>query len=154
MNGVRDGTVAPFGESFPTKPFPDTTYTLTGAFVQTKIETGAVSGIPGLRFERYELQPSNAGQSSASGSECYGAASFRWEVAGSGQTLAKHANERPLAGPADKVGIGRGAVPHVLAPAVILQLVLKGPESICRQTHNLGLVSGSAGCRPRSYVQH
>ena len=60
-NGVRDGTVAPFGETFPTKPFPDTTYTLTGAFVQTEIETGAVSVIPGLRFDRYELSPSTVG---------------------------------------------------------------------------------------------
>lgn len=61
VSGVRDGTVAPFGETFPTKPFPDTTYTLTGAFVQTEIETGAVSVIPGLRFDRYELSPSTAG---------------------------------------------------------------------------------------------
>ena len=61
VSGVRDGTVAPFGETFPTKPFPDTTYTLGGAFIQSEIETGAVSVIPGLRFDRYELAPSATG---------------------------------------------------------------------------------------------
>lgn len=61
VNGVRDGTVAPFGEVFPTKPFPDTSYTLAGAFVQSEIETGSLSVIPGLRFDRYELSPSAAG---------------------------------------------------------------------------------------------
>ena len=59
--GVRDGTVPPFGESFPTKPFPDTTYTLAGVFVQSEIETGAFSVIPGLRFDHYKLSPSASG---------------------------------------------------------------------------------------------
>lgn len=63
INGVRDGTVAPFGEAFPTKPFPDTTYTLGGAFIQSEIEVGAVSVIPGLRFDSYRLTPSTAGYS-------------------------------------------------------------------------------------------
>ncbi|MFZ6657798.1 TonB-dependent hemoglobin/transferrin/lactoferrin family receptor [Undibacterium sp. TJN19] len=61
VTGVRDGTVAPFGETFPTKPFPDTTYTIAGAFVQDEIETGAVSIIPGLRFDHYKLAPSASG---------------------------------------------------------------------------------------------
>jgi hemoglobin/transferrin/lactoferrin receptor protein len=59
--GVRDGTVAPFGETFPTKPFPDTTYTLGGAFVQSEIEAGKFSVIPGIRFDHYKLSPSTAG---------------------------------------------------------------------------------------------
>ncbi len=61
VSGVRDGTVAPFGESFPTKPFPDTAYTLAGAFLQSEMELGAVSVIPGLRFDRYELSPNATG---------------------------------------------------------------------------------------------
>nr|WP_315490031.1 TonB-dependent hemoglobin/transferrin/lactoferrin family receptor [uncultured Rhodoferax sp.] len=61
VNGVRDGTVAPFGEVFPTKPFPDTSYTLGGAFVQSEIESGSLSVVPSLRFDRYELSPSSAG---------------------------------------------------------------------------------------------
>lgn len=61
ISGVRDGTVAPFGETFPVKPFPDTTYTLGGAFIQNEIETGALSVIPALRFDRYELLPSATG---------------------------------------------------------------------------------------------
>ncbi len=61
ITGVRDGTAPPPGESFPLKPFPDTTYTLAGAFAQSEIETGAFSIIPGLRFDRYELTPSSTG---------------------------------------------------------------------------------------------
>ncbi|MES2950140.1 MAG: TonB-dependent hemoglobin/transferrin/lactoferrin family receptor [Pseudomonadota bacterium] len=61
VSGIRDGTVAPFGESYPTKPFPDTRYTLGGIFVQSEMELGSVSVIPGLRFDRYELSPSATG---------------------------------------------------------------------------------------------
>lgn len=60
-SGVRDGTVAPFGETFPTKPFPDTQYTQLGAFVQDEVELGKLSVIPGLRFDRYTLTPSGDG---------------------------------------------------------------------------------------------
>ena len=63
VTGVRDGTVPPFGETFPTQPFPDTRYVLAGAFVQDEIEAGPVSVIPGLRFDHYKLQPSQAGTS-------------------------------------------------------------------------------------------
>lgn len=67
---VRDGTPnpsapPPFGEAFPVKPFPDSAYTLAGAFVQSEIDitAGATSLalIPGLRWDRYELQPSARG---------------------------------------------------------------------------------------------
>lgn len=61
--GLRDGTVAPFGETFPAKPFPDTRYRLIGAFAQTEIETENFSVIPALRFDHYSLDPSNAGYS-------------------------------------------------------------------------------------------
>lgn len=61
ITGVRDGTVAPFGETFPTRPFPDTDYTLLGAFVQSELELGALTVIPALRFDHYELSPSTAG---------------------------------------------------------------------------------------------
>ena len=59
--GVRNGTVAPFGETFPIKPFPDTSYTLGGVFVQSEVEIGAFSIIPGLRFDSYALSPSSVG---------------------------------------------------------------------------------------------
>lgn len=61
IDGVRDGTVPPFGETYPTKPFPDTTYTLAGVFVQDEVEVGAFSVIPGLRFDKYKLSPSADG---------------------------------------------------------------------------------------------
>lgn len=61
INALRGGTVAPFGETFPAKPFPDTTYTLGGAFLQSEIESDSLSIIPGLRFDHYRLAPSSAG---------------------------------------------------------------------------------------------
>ena len=64
IEGWRDGTVPPAGETFPNKPFPDTDYTLAGAFVQDEIEAGAFSLIPGLRFEHYALKPKATGYSS------------------------------------------------------------------------------------------
>ncbi|MDI4632460.1 TonB-dependent hemoglobin/transferrin/lactoferrin family receptor [Pelomonas sp. V22] len=61
ISGLRDGTVPPAGESFPNKPFPDTDYTLAGAFVQDEIEAGDFSLIPALRFEHYSLKPKAEG---------------------------------------------------------------------------------------------
>ena len=61
ISGVRDGTVAPFGETFPTRPFPETAYTLAGAFVQSEMEVGAFSIFPGLRLDHYTLSPAAAG---------------------------------------------------------------------------------------------
>lgn len=61
ISGVRDGTVPPFGETFPAKPFPDTRYTLGGAFLQNEVELGSVSLIPALRFDQYRLSPDATG---------------------------------------------------------------------------------------------
>jgi hemoglobin/transferrin/lactoferrin receptor protein len=73
ITAVRDGTPSPsapppFGEVFPVKPFPDTDYTLAGAFVQSEIEVGGAAAVPGrltlipaLRYDRFELDPSAAG---------------------------------------------------------------------------------------------
>lgn len=63
ISGVRDGTVPPFGETFPAKPFPDTDHVLSGAFVQSEIQAGVFSVVPGLRFDHYSLSPSTAGYS-------------------------------------------------------------------------------------------
>jgi hemoglobin/transferrin/lactoferrin receptor protein len=43
------------------KLFPDTQYTLAGAFVQDEIEWGAVTLIPGLRYDRFKLDADPAG---------------------------------------------------------------------------------------------
>jgi len=61
ISALRDGTVPPYGNRFPSKPFPDTTYTLAGAFLQSEIELGAFSLIPGVRFDRYAISPSAKG---------------------------------------------------------------------------------------------
>ncbi|MBB4844189.1 hemoglobin/transferrin/lactoferrin receptor protein [Paucibacter oligotrophus] len=63
ISGLRDGSVPPAGETFPSKPFPDTDYSQIGAFVQSEIEGGSFSLIPGLRYERYQLKPRAEGYS-------------------------------------------------------------------------------------------
>ncbi len=59
VSGLRNGTVPPYGEVFPVKPFPDSRYTQSGIFGQSEIEVGALSVIPGLRFDHYQISPSN-----------------------------------------------------------------------------------------------
>lgn len=61
VRGVREGTVPPPGETFPSKAFPDTRYRLAGAFVQSEMELGAFTLIPALRADRFSLQPSPDG---------------------------------------------------------------------------------------------
>ena len=61
ISALRDGTVPPFGESFPSKPFPDTRYRLVGAFVQSEIQAGRLSVMPALRYDRYQLDADPAG---------------------------------------------------------------------------------------------
>lgn len=52
----RNGTVPGAGEAaFPNKAFPDTDYTLLGAFLQDQISLGALTVTPGLRFDSYRL---------------------------------------------------------------------------------------------------
>ncbi|WP_125256630.1 TonB-dependent hemoglobin/transferrin/lactoferrin family receptor [Brevundimonas fluminis] len=55
--GIRDGTVPPAGETFPSSPFPETDYRLSGLFVQDEILLmgGSLRIIPALRFDSYEL---------------------------------------------------------------------------------------------------
>ncbi|WP_341319448.1 TonB-dependent hemoglobin/transferrin/lactoferrin family receptor [Paraburkholderia sp. IMGN_8] len=56
VTNLRNGTVPGAGEaSFPNKAFPDTDYTLLGAFLQDQISFGALTVTPGLRFDSYRL---------------------------------------------------------------------------------------------------
>lgn len=59
QEGIRDGTVAPAGETYPTRAFPNTDYTLLGAFVQDEIAfaDGLVTLYPALRYDHYKLSP-------------------------------------------------------------------------------------------------
>jgi hemoglobin/transferrin/lactoferrin receptor protein len=59
QTGVRDGTVPPAGETFPTRAFPTTDYTLAGLFVQDEISIagGRVLLYPALRYDHYKLDP-------------------------------------------------------------------------------------------------
>lgn len=62
QKGLRDGTVPPAGETFPTRAFPDTDYTLIGLFAAGEVALGPVTLHPALRFDHYDLTP-DAGQS-------------------------------------------------------------------------------------------
>ena len=59
QEGVRDGVVPPVGETFPIRAFPKTEYQLAGLFVQDEIELmdGALSIIPAVRYDWYDLSP-------------------------------------------------------------------------------------------------
>ncbi len=61
QEGLRDGTVPPAGETYPTRAFPVTDYTLAGLFITDEIELlgGAVTLFPALRFDAYSLDPEN-----------------------------------------------------------------------------------------------
>jgi hemoglobin/transferrin/lactoferrin receptor protein len=57
QQGVRDGTVPPMGETFPTSAFPKTDFTLAGLFIQDEISLldGSLKIIPAVRWDSYEL---------------------------------------------------------------------------------------------------
>ncbi len=61
QTGVRDGTVAPAGETYPTRAFPTTDFTLVGLFVQDEISIadGRLLVYPSLRYDHYKLDPQN-----------------------------------------------------------------------------------------------
>ncbi|MCS7101282.1 MAG: TonB-dependent hemoglobin/transferrin/lactoferrin family receptor [Burkholderiaceae bacterium] len=58
-DNLRDGTVPPVGETFPTKAFPATDYTLLGVFAQDELllADGRFALIPALRYDRFSLKP-------------------------------------------------------------------------------------------------
>lgn len=59
QEGIRDGTVPPAGETFPTRAFPNTDFTLAGVFVQDEISLleGSLKLYPAVRFDHYSLDP-------------------------------------------------------------------------------------------------
>lgn len=59
QEGLRDGTVPGRGETFPTRAFPATDFTLGGVFIADEISLagGAVTLFPALRLDFYELNP-------------------------------------------------------------------------------------------------
>lgn len=61
QRGLRDGTVPPAGEVFPTRAFPQTDFTRGGIYVSDAIEIaeGAFAVYPALRFDYYDLDPKN-----------------------------------------------------------------------------------------------
>lgn len=61
QEGLRDGTFPGRGESFPTRAFPVTDFMLGGLFLSDEITLfdGALTLFPALRFDFYELDPTN-----------------------------------------------------------------------------------------------
>lgn len=59
QRGLRDGVLPPAGEVFPTRAFPETDYTLAGAYIADEIALGPLTLYPALRFDAYDLSPQN-----------------------------------------------------------------------------------------------
>lgn len=61
QEGLRDGTFPGRGESFPTRAFPATDFTLGGMFIADEITLldGALTLFPALRFDFYDLNPTD-----------------------------------------------------------------------------------------------
>lgn len=58
QESLRDGTVPPAGETFPTHAFPTTDYTLAGIFVQDAISIGdRITLYPALRWDYFKIEP-------------------------------------------------------------------------------------------------
>jgi hemoglobin/transferrin/lactoferrin receptor protein len=59
QEGLRSGTVPPAGETFPTRAFPETDFTLAGFYFGDEIGLwgGAVTLFPAIRFDSYSLDP-------------------------------------------------------------------------------------------------
>lgn len=55
--GLRDGTVPPTGETFPTRTFPTTDYSLAGVFLQDEVSIGGLTLYPALRLDYYRIDP-------------------------------------------------------------------------------------------------
>ncbi|WP_246156033.1 TonB-dependent hemoglobin/transferrin/lactoferrin family receptor [Sphingorhabdus profundilacus] len=61
QKGLRDGTIPPAGETFPTRAFPVTDFTLGGVFIGDEIDIadGLLKLYPALRWDRFSLEPTN-----------------------------------------------------------------------------------------------
>ncbi|RNJ64481.1 MAG: TonB-dependent hemoglobin/transferrin/lactoferrin family receptor [Porphyrobacter sp. IPPAS B-1204] len=61
QEGLRSGTVPGRGETFPTRAFPVTDFTLGGVFIADEITLldGALTLFPALRFDFYDLNPTD-----------------------------------------------------------------------------------------------
>ena len=59
QEGIRDGTVPPAGETFPTRAFPTTSYVLGGLYLQDEIGlwNERLTLYPALRYDWYSLKP-------------------------------------------------------------------------------------------------
>lgn len=61
QEGLRDGTIPPAGEVFPTRAFPATDYTLGGVFIANEVTfgEGTFTLFPAARFDFYDLDPTD-----------------------------------------------------------------------------------------------
>lgn len=98
QQGLRDGTVPPVGETFPTRAFPTTDFIRAGAFMGDQITLGGLTLYPALRFDWYKLSPqadpllpgfAAAGQSASRVSPKLGAV---WKLSEAVRLFANYAN--------------------------------------------------------------
>jgi hemoglobin/transferrin/lactoferrin receptor protein len=59
VTSFKDGLNSSGAAFVPNKSFPDTEYTTLGAFLQSELKFGALSVMPGVRFDRFKLDPSS-----------------------------------------------------------------------------------------------
>ncbi|MDT7527230.1 TonB-dependent hemoglobin/transferrin/lactoferrin family receptor [Sphingopyxis sp. SE2] len=99
QRGLRDGTVPPAGEVFPTRAFPSTDFTRGGLFAgdEISIADGRLILYPALRFDWYDLSPdddpllpafSGAGQDGSRLSPKFGAL---WKITDTVRLFANYA---------------------------------------------------------------
>jgi hemoglobin/transferrin/lactoferrin receptor protein len=99
QRGLRDGTVPPVGEVFPTRAFPSTDFTRAGLFAgdEISIADGRLILYPALRFDWYDLSPdddpllpafSGAGQDGSRLSPKFGAL---WKISDTVRLFANYA---------------------------------------------------------------
>lgn len=99
QRGLRDGTVPPAGEVFPTRAFPTTDFTRAGLFIGDEIALadGQFLLYPALRFDWYDLSPrtdpllptfAGAGQSGSRVSPKFGAV---WKLTDTVRLFANYA---------------------------------------------------------------
>lgn len=57
QTGIRTGVTPPFGETYPTKAFPDTECILAGLFIADEISFGNFTINSAVRYDFYEIKP-------------------------------------------------------------------------------------------------
>lgn len=101
VSSLKDGYNSAGAPFVPNKSFPDTDYRTVGAFVQDQIQLGALSILPGLRYDSFKLTPrpdalytvnNTTPPAALSGSEISPRLGMVWELAPAMSVFAQYAH--------------------------------------------------------------